>query len=142
MRLLTKAMCRRPMYCELASLRGPLVTQIVACTATADEYTVQQIQQCLGMQDNTVIISMPIRRENLSFYIVRKHTRTCECDLIQTIRRSSAQRVLLFCRKRDETERVAKLMTRNDVKASVYHSALVDRSKSLQAFVSGTVHSN
>jgi ATP-dependent DNA helicase RecQ len=125
------------MYCKLADLRGNLVEQIVACTATADSRTLKEIQCSLNMHDSTVI-SMPIRRANMSIFVTRKHPRGAEADLIRTIRRSTAPRVLVFCRKRQETERLASSITENNISASAYHSMVPERSQTLQMFLTGT----
>jgi superfamily II DNA helicase RecQ len=71
-------------------------------------------------------------------FVVRKHPRTAEGDLVRSIRYSSAQRVVVFCHKRDETQRLVNLLTGNDIGASCYHSGVSDRTEVLQAFLSGT----
>jgi superfamily II DNA helicase RecQ len=73
--------CRRPTYCELAALRGCVVTKIVACTATADHATLTEIQTCLAMQSATVI-SMTMHRPNLSLFVSRKRSRTAGADVV------------------------------------------------------------
>jgi superfamily II DNA helicase RecQ len=126
------------MYRELANLRGNLVTQIVACTATADPSTLSEIRRCLGLAENTAVIGMTMCRPNLSLVVLRKHPRTSESELVNCIRRSSAERVLIFCQKRDETQRLVDLLTRNDLSSTVYHSGVMDRPEALNAFMSGT----
>jgi superfamily II DNA helicase RecQ len=124
------------MYCELAALRGCIASQIVACTATADHGTLAEIQTCLAMQ-NPIVISMAMHRPNLSLFVARKHSRTAEADIVKCIRCSSAERVLVFCQRRNETERLVQLLTQNDISASVYHSAVSDRPEALRTFLSG-----
>jgi superfamily II DNA helicase RecQ len=126
------------MYSELANLRGSLVTQIVACTATADQRTLSEARRCLRMAENTAVIAMTMSRPNLSLVVLGKHPRTSESELVNCIRRSSAERVLIFCQKRDETQRLVDLLTQNDVSSSVYHSGVTDRPEALHTFVSGT----
>jgi hypothetical protein len=128
----------RPSYCELASLRGVLVEQIVACTATADRSTLAEIQRCLGLQ-TCVVVCMPIAKPNASIFLTRKHVKAAEGNLVRTLQRSNAQQVLLFCRKRSETERMASVLQMNAITASAYHSAVPDRSSVMQDFVSGTI---
>lgn len=113
------------------------MSQIVACTATADRNTLREIKACLGMKESTVLVSMPIYRHNLSLYVTNKHPREGEVDLVRAIRSSCAPRVLVFCRKREETQRVVKLLTQNDISATFYHSAVADREAVLQTFASG-----
>jgi ATP-dependent DNA helicase RecQ len=91
------------------------------------------------MNDCTVI-TMPIRRPNLSLHVTRKHPRQSEEDLVTTIRMSTAQLVLDFCRKREETERIAELLRRNDVTAMTYHSEVDDRAQALEYILSGKIH--
>lgn len=132
--------CRRPMYRALADLRGSLVSQVVACTATADSSTLYEIQRCLGMHASAVVISMPIRRPNLCLFVTQKTPRACESDLVRVIQCSSAQRVLVFCHKRAETERVAALLAQNAISASVYHGGVANREEPMRDFLSGASH--
>jgi superfamily II DNA helicase RecQ len=113
------------------------VSQIVACTATADQSTLQEIRHCLGMQDSTKVIAMPIYRHNLSLHVVHKHPREGEVDLVRAVRLSRAERVLVFCRKRDEAARVSELLTQNAIRCTSYHSAVEDRQGVLKAFSEG-----
>jgi ATP-dependent DNA helicase RecQ len=117
------------------------VSQVVACTATANRTILNEVQRCLGMHE-AVVVSMPIRRPNLSLFVTRKHPRASESDLIRSIHLSTAKRVLVFCRKRDETERVKQLLTQNGISASAYHGALEDRMESLWQFSSGATLSS
>lgn len=126
------------MYCELANLRGALVEQIVACTATADRRTLAEVQSCLGLQ-RCVVVSMPIARCNASIFITRKHYKSAEANLVRTLRRSTAQQVLLLCRKKDETERMAAALQSNEIAAAAYHSDAPDRDLVMQSFDSGMV---
>jgi superfamily II DNA/RNA helicase len=89
------------------------------------------------MHDSTIVISMPIYRQNLSLYIVDKHPREGEADLVRAIRLSLAERVLVFCRKRDEATRVSDLLTQNQITSTTYHSAVADRVGVLKAFSEG-----
>jgi superfamily II DNA helicase RecQ len=127
---------RRPMYTRVASLRGVLTDQFVACTATADEHTREEIASCLGLNSPTVVC-MPLLRHNMSIFVTRKHPAASERDLVLALRRSSACRVLLFCRTCAETERVSKLLRQNDLPAVPYHSRVQNREQALQRFREG-----
>jgi superfamily II DNA helicase RecQ len=127
---------RRPMYKTVTSLRGVITSQFVACTATADEHTRQEIMSCLGM-DSPVVVCMPLLRDNMSLFVTRKHPRGCERDLVLALRTSSASRVLVFCRTCDETERLSKLLGQNGLRALPYHSCIQRREEALQQFQQG-----
>jgi superfamily II DNA helicase RecQ len=127
---------RRPQYGEIARLREVLTNQIVACTATADEPTREQIFTTLQMR-NPKIVSMDSRRENMSLFVTRKHPRSCEADLVHALRRSTAAKALVFCRMRDEADRVSKMLIANKISSIAYHSAIPDREGALEQFQSG-----
>jgi superfamily II DNA/RNA helicase len=80
---------------------------------------------------------MPVRRRNMSNFIVREQPPQAEIDLVRFVRSSASERVLVFCRKREETERVAELFERDAVRAAPYHSTIPDRAQALASFVSG-----
>lgn len=134
--LFSLLLLRRPVYSTLASLRGTFASQFVACTATADERTRQQIVDTLGMAAPE-IVSMPVSRHNMSLFVARKHPRSSEADLVQLLRRSSATHVLVFCRKRDETARMCKVLSENSIAALAYHSGMQDRETALRRFQTG-----
>jgi ATP-dependent DNA helicase RecQ len=123
-------------YSDIASLKNTVAKQLVACTATADEPTRMQIIQTLALKD-PLVISMLVRRENMSIFVTRKHPRSCEADLVHSLRRSTALKVLVFCRKRDEAEHVSKLLNKNGISAVAYHSAIDDREGTIRQFESG-----
>jgi ATP-dependent DNA helicase RecQ len=129
-------MSSRPTYCGLANLRDDLVKQVVCCTASADSATVDEIKTCLRME-NPEIISMPVRRPDLFLFVVRKHPRQAQTDLVRLVRSRNSERVLVFCRKRDETEEVAQLFQRNGLTAVPYHSGIPDRAATIASFESG-----
>jgi ATP-dependent DNA helicase RecQ len=137
--LFHSATLRRPVYSDIASLRGTLTNQFVACTATADDPTRQEIVNTLGLK-NPDVLTMPLRRENMSLFVTRKHPRSCEADLVHALRRSTAVKVLVFCHMRDEAERVSKMLRNNEISALAYHSAIADREAAVTQFESGVRH--
>jgi superfamily II DNA helicase RecQ len=67
-------------------------------------------------------------RNNLHICISSKgNSRDAEKSLARLVQRSSAQKVLVFCRSRKECEKTARLLVLNKESAEAYHSKIEDR---------------
>jgi superfamily II DNA helicase RecQ len=125
-------------YSGISRLRNSVAKRLVACTAAADEPTRWHIIGTLALNDPQVV-SMRLRRENMSLFVTKKHSRSRESDLVHTLRRSSAVKVLVFCRMRDEAERASKVLNKNGNLSVAYHSAINNREEAMRQFESGVV---
>jgi ATP-dependent DNA helicase RecQ len=108
-------------------MRGVWGSQMVACTATATESTAAEILECLHMQA-AACIRMPMMKNNLHLAVCGKGSgRSASERLVRVLRTSTAQQAIVFCGRRDETERVAKLLQGNGLNAAAYHAGLENR---------------
>jgi superfamily II DNA helicase RecQ len=79
---------------------------------------------------------MLIRRENIRIFVTRKHPRSCDADLVHMLPLSSAMKVFVFCRMRDEAERVSKTLNRNCSPSVAYNSAIDNIKEAIRQFES------
>ena len=132
----------RPEYTQLKTIREQFPqTPIVALTATADKITRQDIVTQLNLKDPKTFISS-FDRPNLSLdvrrgYQQKEKTRT----ILEFIFKRPNECGIIYCMSRDNTEKVADMLLRHGVKATVYHAGLSAsvRDKAQEDFINDRV---
>ena len=115
----------RPEYTQLKKLREHFPeVPIVALTATADKLTRQDIVEQLDLKDPQIFISS-FDRPNLSLSVKRgfqqrEKTRT----ILDFIAKHPNECGIIYCMSRDRTEKVAEMLTKHGIRASIYHAGL------------------
>lgn len=127
----------RPAYQRLGEIIRQLPRRPVVCALTATADKVQQRALCrrLGMQRRKRIV-IPIIRDNL-IYSVR--TTLTKLDEIRKIICRTDGRVVIFCRTRSRTEKLAELLVRDGFDAAHYHAGMEreQRQEVQEHFMSG-----
>ena len=132
----------RPEYTQLKAIREQFPqVPIVALTATADKITRQDIIKQLTLKDPKTFISS-FDRPNLSLdvrrgYQQKEKTRT----ILEFIFKRPNECGIIYCMSRDKTEKVADMLLRHGVKATVYHAGLSAsaRDKAQEDFINDRV---
>jgi len=132
----------RPEYTQLKAIREQFPqTPIVALTATADKITRQDIVTQLNLKDPKTFISS-FDRPNLSLdvrrgYQQKEKTRT----ILEFIFKRPNECGIIYCMSRDNTEKVADMLLRHGIKATVYHAGLSAsvRDKAQEDFINDRV---
>ncbi len=132
----------RPEYTQLKAIREKFPqTPIVALTATADKITRQDIVKQLALKEPKTFISS-FDRPNLSLdvrrgYQQKEKTRT----ILEFIFKHPNECGIIYCMSRDKTEKVAEMLIRHGVKATVYHAGLTStaRDKAQEDFINDRV---
>ena len=115
----------RPEYTQLKAIREQFPhIPIVALTATADKITRQDIVKQLELKDPKIFISS-FDRPNLSLdvrrgYQQKEKTRT----ILEFIFKRPHECGIIYCMSRNKTEKVADMLLRHGIKATVYHAGL------------------
>lgn len=132
----------RPEYTQLKKLREHFPeVPIVALTATADKLTRQDIVEQLDLKDPQIFISS-FDRPNLSLSVkrgfqLREKTRT----ILDFIAKHPNECGIIYCMSRDRTEKVAEMLTKHGIRASIYHAGLSTsaRNKAQDDFINDRV---
>jgi ATP-dependent DNA helicase RecQ len=112
----------RPEYIDLGRLRGlfPSVP-IIACTATADAQTRDDVRTRLGLADAPCFVT-GFDRPNISYTVVDK--RHPADQLLAFLRERPGQAGIVYCLSRKRTEEVAGRLAAAGVPAAAYHAGL------------------
>lgn len=115
----------RQEYTQLKVLREQFPqVPVVALTATADKITRQDIIGQLSMRDPQVFISS-FDRPNLSLSVRRGYRAKEKLHAITDfIRRHPGESGIVYCLKRDTTQKVAELLAAQGIRTAVYHAGL------------------
>ena len=132
----------RPEYTQLKKLREHFPeVPIVALTATADKLTRQDTVEQLDLKDPQIFISS-FDRPNLSLSVKRgfqqrEKTRT----ILDFIAKHPNECGIIYCMSRDRTEKVAEMLTKHGIRASIYHAGLSTsaRNKAQDDFINDRV---
>ena len=132
----------RPEYTQLKAIREQFPSvPVVALTATADKITRQDIISQLALKNPRTFISS-FDRPNLSLdvrrgYQQKEKTRT----ILEFIFKRPHECGIIYCMSRDKTEKVAEMLLRHGIKATVYHAGLSTsaRDKAQEDFINDKV---
>ena len=132
----------RPEYTQLSALREQFPNvPIVALTATADKITRQDIIQQLALKDPQIFLSS-FDRPNLSLDVRRGYQQKEKTRVIlEFIFKRPHECGIIYCMSRDKTEKVAAMLIRHGIKATVYHAGLSAsaRDKAQEDFINDRV---
>jgi ATP-dependent DNA helicase RecQ len=130
----------RPEYVQLGRLRElfPEVP-IMACTATADPETRDDVRFRLGLSDAAVYIT-GFDRPNIRYTVVEK--REPLHQLLQFLAAHEGESGIVYCLSRKKTEDVADKLRGHGVNAAAYHAGLApeERRRVQDAFARDEVH--
>jgi len=130
----------RPEYVQLGQLRGLFPgVPIIACTATADPETRDDVRLRLGLADAGVYIT-GFDRPNIRYTVVEK--REPLHQLLQFLAGHEGESGIVYCLSRKRTEEVADKLRAHGVNAAAYHAGLpADARRRVQdAFARDDVH--
>ncbi|WP_321518261.1 DNA helicase RecQ [uncultured Bacteroides sp.] len=132
----------RPEYTQMNLLKEKFPKiPIIALTATADKITRTDIINQLRLNNPRVFISS-FDRPNLSLtvkrgYLEKEKTKT----IVDFIAKRPNQCGIIYCMSRKNTEKVAKMLEKNGIEATVYHAGLspLERDKAQNDFINDKV---
>lgn len=111
----------RPSYLRIAEIRAFFPeAPVLALTATATPLVVDDIQRQLKFKGNNVL-SKSFRRDNLSYVVRKVNDKLSELLHILSHVRASA---IVYVRKRDRAEELARFLCENQIGADFYHAGL------------------
>ena len=132
----------RPEYTQLKTLREHFPeVPIVALTATADKLTRQDIVEQLDLKDPQIFISS-FDRPNLSLSVKRGFQQREKIrTILDFIAKHPNECGIIYCMSRDRTEKVAEMLTKHGIRASIYHAGLSTsaRNKAQDDFINDRV---
>ncbi|HEX5643215.1 MAG TPA: DNA helicase RecQ [Thermoleophilia bacterium] len=112
----------RPEYVQLGRLRGLFPgVPIMACTATADPETRDDVRLRLGLADAAVYVT-GFDRPNIRYTVVEK--REPLHQLLQFLAAHERESGIVYCLSRKRTEEVADKLRAHGVEAAAYHAGL------------------
>jgi len=127
----------RPEYTQLGILHKDFPdVPIMALTATADKVTRQDITKQLNLKNVKLFISS-FDRPNLNLCVKRGYTtKEKEQYILNFIKARPLDSGIVYCLSRKNTEKVAKFLQNNGVKAVVYHAGLtsLERNRAQEMF--------
>jgi ATP-dependent DNA helicase RecQ len=124
----------RPEYVRLGELRGLFPdTPIIACTATADPQTRDDIRTRLGLRDAPCFVT-GFDRPNIRYTVVEKREPLHQLKAFLSGRAGEAG--IVYCLSRKRTEEVADRLAAAGIPAAAYHAGLPaeDRRRIQEAF--------
>lgn len=115
----------RPEYTQLKTIREQFPDiPIIALTATADKITRQDIVEQLNLRTPKTFISS-FDRPNLSLDVKRGYQQKEKTKaILEFIFRHSGECGIIYCMSRDKTEKMADILQRHGITATVYHAGL------------------
>jgi ATP-dependent DNA helicase RecQ len=130
----------RPEYVQLGRLRGLFPgVPIMACTATADPETRDDVRLRLGLDDAAVYVT-GFDRPNIRYTVVEK--REPLHQLTRFLAGHEGESGIVYCLSRKRTEDVADKLRAHGVNAAAYHAGLSpdERRRVQDAFARDEVH--
>ncbi len=130
----------RPEYVQLGQLRELFPdVPIMACTATADPETRDDVRLRLGLQD-AAVFATGFDRPNIRYTVVEK--REPLHQLTQFLAGHPGESGIVYCLSRKRTEEVAARLRAHGVGAAAYHAGLPadERRRVQDAFARDEVH--
>ena len=127
----------RPEYTQLSVLHRQFPNvPIMALTATADKVTRMDIVTQLNLKDAQFFISS-FDRPNLSLSVKRGYTmKEKDQYILNFIKARPLDSGIVYCLSRKNTEKVAKYLRSNGIKAGIYHAGLtaMERNQAQEQF--------
>ena len=130
----------RPEYVQLGQLRELFPgVPIMACTATADPETRDDVRERLGLSGAAVYVT-GFDRPNIRYTVVEK--REPLHQLLQFLAAHEGESGIVYCLSRKRTEEVADKLRTHGVNAAAYHAGLPadERRRVQDAFARDEVH--
>ena len=127
----------RPAYTNLSIIKTWIPNiPILALTATASIKIRNDICNILGL-NNPVIIISSFDRPNLKIIVKKKNS--IDTDLIEIIKKNINDFSIIYCKTRNDTDKIAELLIKNNIEAYPYHAGLLDdeRQDIQNAFING-----
>ena len=132
----------RPEYTQLDILHKEFPSvPIMALTATADKVTRHDIVKQLGLRNARFFVSS-FDRPNLSLTVKRGYTtREKEQFILNFIKARPTESGIVYCLSRKNSEKTAKYLGSNGIKAAIYHAGLTqqERNEAQEMFKQDTV---
>ena len=132
----------RPEYTQLKKIREVFPNvPIVALTATADKITRQDIISQLNLNDPQIFISS-FDRPNLNLEVKRGFQKKDKIKaILEFIHKHSGECGIIYCMSRDNTEKLADLLTHYGISTATYHAGLSTsaRNKAQDDFINDRV---
>ena len=128
----------RPSYTKLDIIKEWVNVPILTLTATASSKVRDDIQNILNM-DNPLELIGNFDRPNLFIKILPKKKDIIE-DIGELLKKYKNEYVIIYCKTRDETERIAEEINKSGIECFAYHAGLNSntRNDTQQNFNDGT----
>jgi RecQ family ATP-dependent DNA helicase len=127
----------RPAYTNLSIIKTWIPEiPILALTATASIKVREDICNIIGLIDPIIIYSS-FDRPNLK--IIVKSKNTIQTDLINLLQNHKNDYSIVYCKTRNETDKIAQILNKYNIEAHPYHAGLLDddRQDIQTAFING-----
>ncbi|SVC54946.1 uncharacterized protein METZ01_LOCUS307800, partial [marine metagenome] len=125
----------RPEYRQIANLRDQFgQIPMMALTATATDRVREDIATQLRLHEPQRFIAS-FNRPNLQYRVVPR--RSALRQILEVAGKHEGESGIIYCGSRNGTERLAKRLTENGVKAAPYHAGMnaKDRNRNQEAFI-------
>ena len=125
----------RKSYSDLVNIRkwiGKRKIPILALSATATKYTIQEISNQLELR-KPVLVKTSFHKPQLSVSIIEKSGFHVDTYKISTWVKSSGSKTIVYCKTKADTEKMAKLLKEMGHAAEYYHAGISsDRRETIQ----------
>lgn len=112
----------RPEYRQLAELKTRFANaSLHAYTATATPQVRRDIVEQLGLEDPTVLVGS-FDRPNLVYRVLPKTD--VDAQVAEVLRRHSGEAAIVYCISRKDTERMARHLAAEGIRAAHYHAGM------------------
>jgi Werner syndrome ATP-dependent helicase len=128
----------RPSYTKLDIIKEWVNVPILTLTATASSKVRDDIQNILNMENPLELIGN-FDRPNLFIKILPKKNDIIE-DIGELLKKYKNEYVIIYCKTRDETEKIADIINKSGIECFAYHAGLNSntRNDTQQNFNDGT----
>ncbi len=110
----------RPPYLQIAELKNYVSTPILALTASATPFVLDDIKSKLQLKDANVF-RQSFHRHNLSYSVFKVDSKVNKAiEVLNNVKGSS----IVYCKSRKLTKKIAELLKLQNIKADFYHAGL------------------